>query len=72
VAAHGEFSSLVNAERTKRYEILSKRIVQTGGLVALRVMDELLKSSELTIEIRNLEVPHQAILYTNESPEQSR
>jgi hypothetical protein len=34
------------------------------------VLDELLEASQPIAEIRSLEIPHQAVLYATDSPEQ--
>jgi len=73
MAGHREFSRLVNEVRVKRVEVLSKRVMEAGQLTELHrqaAMDELLESAGPIAELRRMEISHEAILYTIESPEQ--
>jgi hypothetical protein len=71
--AHVELSNLFNVERTRRQDILTKRVISAGQLndrFRPQAMDELLESSEAIMAIRTWAISSEAVLYTTETPEQ--
>jgi hypothetical protein len=65
--SHSEYSALVDDVLTQRRGILRVRMIETGHLVG-RFGDELeglLESSQLILDVRSLEIPSQAITYSD-------